>query len=227
MPPHNAGADEAAQSKGQSRDGKALPKVHVCDSVCLRALTPGNRNIGAVELEEILVSLPPGDSGARERITAGRTLHVVLYEPEIPHNTGAVARLCAATGSDLQLVGRLGFRLDDARVKRAGLDYWPHVNVRRWVDLAELESALPNSRLFALSTKGARLYTECDFQGDSAIVFGSESRGLPPSLVESDCCFRIPMLTDRVRSLNLATAVGIVLFEALRQQGFGGAGEGQ
>jgi tRNA (cytidine/uridine-2'-O-)-methyltransferase len=168
--------------------------------------------------------LPNWTADARESLRTGRTLHVVLFEPEIPHNTGAVARLCAATDSDLHLVGRLGFRLDDAKVKRAGLDYWPHVRIHRWMDLSEFEAAVPSATVFALSTKGNRLYTECDFVGDCALVFGSESRGLPPSVVQSERCFRIPMLTDRVRSLNLATAVGIVLFEALRQQGFGRAG---
>src|SRR5215204_1598623 len=157
--------------------------VHVCDPMSVRARTPDNRNIGPGELEEILCGLPSSRTKARERIRAGRTLHVVLFEPEIPQNTGAVARLCAATDSDLHLVGRLGFHLDDARVKRAGLDYWPHVRIRRWLDLDELADGLPNVKTYALSTKGDRLYTECDFEGECAIVFGSETRGLPPSLV--------------------------------------------
>lgn len=150
-------------------------------------------------------------------------MHIGLFEPEIPHNVGAVARLCAATGTPLHLVGRLGFHLDDARVKRAGLDYWEHVEVHRHLDLEHFGDVHPPSTWFALSTKARRLYTECSFGEDSVLLFGSETRGLPPSVVESERCFRIPMLT-KVRSLNLATATAIVLYEALRQQGFLGEG---
>jgi tRNA (cytidine/uridine-2'-O-)-methyltransferase len=153
-------------------------------------------------------------------------LRVVLYEPEIPHNTGAVARLCAATGTELHLVGRLGFRIDDARLKRAGLDYWKHVSLTRHLDLNAFEKASPRMNWYAFSTKGTKLYTTAAMDSNSSLLFGSETRGLPTSLTDSDRCYRIPMLTDRVRSLNLATAVGIVLFEALRQQGFAGAGQG-
>jgi tRNA (cytidine/uridine-2'-O-)-methyltransferase len=158
-------------------------------------------------------------------VSVDPSVHIALFEPEIPHNVGAVARLCAATGTSLHLVGRLGFRLDDARVKRAGLDYWEHVEIHRHLDLEQFAEVHPRSTWFALSTKGRRLYTECSFNTDSALLFGSETRGLPPSVIESEQCFRIPMLT-KVRSLNLATAAAIVLYEALRQQGFRGEEQG-
>jgi tRNA (cytidine/uridine-2'-O-)-methyltransferase len=153
-------------------------------------------------------------------------LHVVLFEPEIPHNTGAIARLCAATGTRLHLVGRLGFRLDDAKMKRAGLDYWEHVELERHVDLGCLEETLPRTIWFPFTTKGRRLYSECAYPAEAVLLFGSETRGLPSSVIESERSLRIPILKSKVRSLNLATAVAVVLFEALRQQGFDGEGEG-
>lgn len=154
-------------------------------------------------------------------------VRIALFEPEIPQNVGAVARLCAATGTSLHLVGRLGFHLDDARVKRAGLDYWEHVEIHRHLDFETFAEVNPKENWFALSTKGTRLYTECSFDDHSTLVFGSETRGLPQSLTSTDRCFRIPMLSHRVRSLNLATATAIVLFEALRQQNFCGMGQGR
>jgi len=186
----------------------------------------GNRNIRDEQLEEIRGGPTTNRRGVRKAVWAGKTLHVVLFEPEIPHNTGAVARLCAATNARLHLVGRLGYQLNDARLKRAGLDYWDHVTVVRHLDFAALETALPRASWRAFSTKGRRLYSECRFDEDSVLIFGSETRGLPASLVDSEQCYHIPMIKSRVRSLNLATAVAIVLFEALRQQGFDGAGEG-
>jgi tRNA (cytidine/uridine-2'-O-)-methyltransferase len=146
-------------------------------------------------------------------------LHVALWEPEIPPNTGNVARLCAATGVPLHLVGRLGFRLDDRHLRRAGLDYWDAVDLRRHASLAGFEAALLASRLVCFSARATRRYTDLAYQPGDCLLFGSESRGLPPSLLarhpEHTVC--LPMPSGRVRSLNLATAVGIALYEALRQ----------
>jgi len=151
-------------------------------------------------------------------------LQVVLVEPEIPHNTGAIARLCLATGAGLHLVGRLGFQLDDARVRRAGLDYWEHVSITRHDDLAALASVLPPERWFFVETGGGRAYAEAAYPPDAVLIFGSESKGLPPScLLDRAKQIFIPIADPRVRSLNLATSVAIVLFEALRQNGYGHA----
>jgi tRNA (cytidine/uridine-2'-O-)-methyltransferase len=146
---------------------------------------------------------------------------VALWEPEIPPNTGNVARLCAATGAPLHLIGRLGFRLDDRSLRRAGLDYWRHVEVRRHATLEEFESALAGARLFCLSAHAATPYTAARFLPGDCLLFGGESRGLPPSVRQrhADRTLLIPMPAGKVRSLNLATAVGIVLYEALRQAG--------
>jgi tRNA (cytidine/uridine-2'-O-)-methyltransferase len=146
-------------------------------------------------------------------------LHVALWEPEIPPNTGNIARLCAATGTALHLIGRLGFRLDDRSLRRAGLDYWPHVEVHRHATLAEFEAASAGRRLWCLTARTSRLYTQAAYRNEDCLVFGGESCGLPPSLLAScaDRLLTIPMPAGKVRSLNLATAAGIVLYEALRQ----------
>jgi tRNA (cytidine/uridine-2'-O-)-methyltransferase len=146
--------------------------------------------------------------------------HVALWEPEIPPNTGNVARLCAATGAALHLIGRVGFRLDDRSLRRAGLDYWPHIEVRRHVTFADFEAALGAARLFCFSARSAHPYTDVRYQGGDALVFGGETYGLPPDVLarHAERTFVIPMPAGKVRSLNLATAVGIVLYEALRQQ---------
>ncbi|NNE68440.1 MAG: tRNA (cytidine(34)-2'-O)-methyltransferase [Pyrinomonadaceae bacterium] len=148
-------------------------------------------------------------------------LHVALVEPEIPPNTGNIARLCAATHSGLHIVGATGFRLDEKAVRRAGLDYWEHVEITRHIELADLNKALPDSRFVYLSTKANRIYTEFEFHPDDCLVFGRETKGLPESLLNEnpEMSFRIPMPNKAVRSLNLATSVGIVLYEALRQVG--------
>lgn len=147
------------------------------------------------------------------------TLHVALYEPEIPPNTGNIARLCAATFTELHVVGVTGFRMDDRTLKRAGLDYWDEVRLHRHVDLDELCTSLPRSRFIYLTTKTGRLYTDCTFEDGDCLVFGPETRGLPETLLNAnpDDCYTIPMPNKNVRSLNLATSVGIVLYEALRQ----------
>jgi tRNA (cytidine/uridine-2'-O-)-methyltransferase len=146
-------------------------------------------------------------------------LHVALWEPEIPPNTGNVARLCAATGAVLHLIGRLGFRLDDRSLRRAGVDYWHTVTVRRHATLEEFEQAFAEGRIFCLSAHAAVPYTAVRYQDGDCLLFGGESRGLPEGVVRryAERALLIPMPAGKVRSLNLATAVGIVLYEAMRQ----------
>ena len=147
-------------------------------------------------------------------------LHVALSEPEIPPNTGNIARLCAATGCPLHLIGRLGFRIDDKHLRRAGLDYWPAVELSQHDSMASFESSFANpERIFCLSAHATQLYTTIAFQPGDCLLFGAETRGLPPEVIarHDGRTFRIPMPSGKVRSLNLATAVGIVLYEGLRQ----------
>ena len=146
-------------------------------------------------------------------------LHVVLIEPEIPPNTGNIGRLCLATGAHLHLVKPLGFSIDDRALKRAGLDYWQDVTVTVWESFAELQAAQPAvARYFFLTTKTERAYWDARFQDGDFLVFGGETKGLPEPLLEQNAgrCLTIPM-SGSTRSLNLATAVGIVLYEAVRQ----------
>ena len=155
-------------------------------------------------------------------------LHVALWEPEIPPNTGNIARLCAATGARLHLIGRLGFRLDDRSLKRAGLDYWDAVDVVRHVTFEEFEEALASRpvatgrlppRIWIVETPAEKLYTKAEFADGDCLLFGAESKGLPPGVRAkyAGSHIGIPMPTGKVRSLNLATSVGVVLYEALRQ----------
>jgi tRNA (cytidine/uridine-2'-O-)-methyltransferase len=146
-------------------------------------------------------------------------LHVALVEPEIPPNTGNIARLCAATFTNLHIVGIPGFRMDEKAVKRAGLDYWDEVRLFRHRNIQSLYEALPNSRFLFFTTKAERLYTNWDFVENDCLVFGRETRGLPEDLLRAswERCLTIPMPNKNIRSLNLATSVGIVLYEALRQ----------
>ena len=145
-------------------------------------------------------------------------LHVVLYQPEIPHNTGAIGRLCLATGARLHLIKPLGFSLDDRQVRRVGLDYWPEVDLRvwdRWEDLA----AAAQGTFFFVECQGRRNYWEADYTDEEVyLVLGPETRGIPPSIMDAhpDDTLRIPM--HGTRSLNLATAAGITMYEALRQR---------
>jgi tRNA (cytidine/uridine-2'-O-)-methyltransferase len=156
-------------------------------------------------------------------------MHVVLVEPEIPPNTGNVARLCAATKTTLHLIEPFGFKLNDPQLRRAGMDYWEHVQWCRWKDWAAFESArgatASPGRLWFIESNGPRLYTEADFRGEDYLIFGRETAGLPGRLLEAnrDHWLRIPMFNPQARSLNLANCVALVLFEALRQQGFQGA----
>ena len=145
--------------------------------------------------------------------------NVVLVEPEIPPNTGNIGRLCLATGSTLHLVKPLGFAIDDRTLKRAGLDYWKEVDVRLWDSFEELLKAQkPKARLFFLTTKSDRAYHDVRFRPGDFLVFGRETKGLPEALLAAnrERLLTIPM--QGTRSLNLATAVAIVLFEAVRQQ---------
>lgn len=146
-------------------------------------------------------------------------LRIVLVEPEIPPNTGTIARLCAATGTPLHLIEPLGFQLTDRALKRAGLDYWESVELHRHTRYSAFEEAYPAGQRFLFSTGGARPYTEAVFQPGDVLVFGPESRGLPDELLSAhpQQVLGIPMRRNQVRSLNLATAVAIALFEALRQ----------
>jgi tRNA (cytidine/uridine-2'-O-)-methyltransferase len=151
-------------------------------------------------------------------------LHIALWEPEIPPNTGNIARLCAANGATLHLIGRLGFRLDDRALRRAGLDYWHAVTLRLHLNFDQFladSMQVPDGppRLFCFSAHAVRPYTAVRYRVGDMLLFGSESRGLPAGLLEqhTEQTLTIPMLTPAVRSLNLATAVSIVLYEALRQ----------
>ena len=148
--------------------------------------------------------------------------HIALVEPEIPPNTGNIARLCAATFTELHIVGVTGFRLDEKAVKRAGLDYWNDVNIYRHIELKGLYKSLPNSRFLYFTTKTEKSYTDWKFQDGDCLIFGRETRGLPEDLLKENWerCLTIPMPNKNVRSLNLATSAGIVLYEALRQQKF-------
>ena len=148
-------------------------------------------------------------------------MHVVLYQPEIPPNTGSIARLCAATLTPLHLIEPLGFTIDDKHLKRAGLDYWPFVELQVhscWEDF--LVDVKPG-RLLYFSKRAAQPYTGALYRDDDYLVFGPETRGLPAEMLESNAerCYRIPMMSTAVRSLNLSNAVSIVLYEALRQLG--------
>ncbi len=146
-------------------------------------------------------------------------MHVALHEPEIPPNTGNIARLCAATNTTLHIVGATGFRLDEKAVRRAGLDYWEFVRIVRHVEMQDLFDALPESRFLFLTTKAKRAYTAFEFSDNDCLVFGRETKGLPEWLLNENLenCLTIPMFNENVRSLNLATSVGIVLYEAIRQ----------
>ena len=153
-------------------------------------------------------------------------MHVVLVEPEIPPNTGNVARLCAATRSTLHLIEPFGFKLDDTQLKRAGMDYWQHVTWHRWNSWAQFRASLqPPARLWCIESGGPRRYDEVRYRPDDYLVFGRETAGLPRALLEErgDRWLRIPMFSPEARSLNLSNCVALVLYEALRQCDFGGA----
>ena len=145
-------------------------------------------------------------------------LNIVLYEPEIPQNTGNIARLCACTGASLYLVGKLGFSLSSKYTKRAGMDYWESVDLHKINSMDDLFKEFPQGRFFYLTTKTKRLYTDIEFEDGDFIVFGPESRGLPAEYVTSETALTIPMREGQ-RSLNLSNSVAIVAYEAIRQLG--------
>lgn len=162
-----------------------------------------------------------GDSDRHGRDLLAGGLHVALIEPEIPPNTGNIARLCGATDTWLHLVGKLGFRTDAQAVRRAGLDCWDEVHIAYHRSIEALCDSLPESRFLYFTTKANRSYVDWQFGPNDCLVFGRETRGLPEDLLKQnwDRCLTIPMINPRIRSLNLATSVGIVLYEALRQLG--------
>lgn len=150
-------------------------------------------------------------------------LNVVLFQPEIPPNTGNIARTCAATATKLHLIKPLGFSIDDKHVKRAGLDYWDLLDLTLYDSLDELFIKYKESRFFFITTKGKKFYTEVEYIDGDFIVFGRETAGLPQEVRQAheETCLRIPMIeNDKARSLNLSNSVNIVLYEALRQTGF-------
>lgn len=152
-------------------------------------------------------------------------MNIVLVEPEIPPNAGNVARLCAATRSRLHLIEPLGFKLDDTQLKRAGMDYWQHVQWQRWSNWKEFRKTVPpDSRLWFIESGGPKAYTQAAFEPEDYLVFGRETAGLPHKLLTENegHWLRIPMFNPAARSLNLSNCVALVLFEALRQQGFSG-----
>lgn len=150
-------------------------------------------------------------------------MHIVLYQPEIPGNTGNIARMCAATGCQLHLIRPLGFSTDDKHLKRAGLDYWHLVTVSYYDSFAELEEKYRGHRFFLNTTKGHLSHSAVKYQVEDMLVFGRETAGLPPEIMQkySNSLIRIPMI-DEARSLNLSNAVSIVTYEALRQLSYPG-----
>ena len=152
-------------------------------------------------------------------------MNIVLVEPEIPPNTGNVARLCAATKSTLHLIEPFGFKLDDAQLKRAGMDYWQQVAWHRWKNWSAFSEKIPaNAKLWFVESNGPKLYSDVKFSADDYLIFGRETAGLPRQLLENhrEQWLRIPMFNAESRSLNLSNCVALVLFEALRQQDFAG-----
>ncbi len=148
-------------------------------------------------------------------------MNIVLLEPEIPANTGNIGRTCVVTGSTLHLIEPLGFQINEKTLKRAGLDYWNKLDVRIYRDIEEYEAKNEGNRIWYLTTKAERTYTEADFRPDDHLMFGRETAGIPEEILvkNKDRCIRIPMVEDE-RSLNLSNAVAIVLYEALRQNDF-------
>ena len=148
-------------------------------------------------------------------------LNIVLHEPEIPANTGNIGRTCVATNTRLHLIEPLGFRLNEKNLKRAGMDYWEHLDVRTYIDYNDFLEKNPGAKIYMATTKAPKVYTEVNYEPDCYIMFGKESAGIPEEILldYKETAVRIPMFPE-IRSLNLANSVAIVLYEALRQQGF-------
>ncbi len=219
-----------------NQQGTATFHWRTYQSQGLRDLSKGTTNTSSEVRRSFSFVIPPvsiafvhprsGAALSSGRVTRDTSLlpsmiNVVLVEPEIPPNTGNVARLCAANHVPLHIVGVTGFRLDDRSVRRAGLDYWPEVSLHRHTNLDSLYRYLPQARFIYLSTRADRPYSDWIFEKNDCLIFGRETRGLPEKLLRQNWerCLTIPMLNRKVRSLNLATSVGIVLYEALRQLG--------
>lgn len=148
-------------------------------------------------------------------------MNIILHQPEIPQNTGNIGRTCVATGTSLHLIEPLGFRLDEKSLQRAGMDYWQHLDVHRYVNFEEFLQKNPGAKIWMATTKAKHTYSDVEFGENDFIMFGKESAGIPEEILVDyeDTCIRIPML-PQIRSLNLSNSVAIVLYEALRQQGF-------
>ena len=148
-------------------------------------------------------------------------LNIVLHEPEIPANTGNIGRTCVATGTRLHLIEPLGFSLSEKAIKRAGMDYWEHLDVRTYIDYNDFLEKNPGAKIYMATTKAPKVYTEVNYEPDCYIMFGKESAGIPEEILmkHKENCIRIPMIND-IRSLNLSNSVAIVLYEALRQNNF-------
>ena len=153
-------------------------------------------------------------------------IHIILHEPEIPQNTGNIARTCAATGASLHIIRPMGFEIDDKKLKRAGLDYWHQLDITYYDNLDDFTEKHPDARIYYFSTKAPRAYTEIRYEGDVYLMFGKETRGLPEELLHAnpETTVRIPM-RDKLRSLNLSNSVAIAVYEALRQNDFEGLRE--
>ena len=149
-------------------------------------------------------------------------MNIVLYEPEMPANTGNIGRTCVATGTRLHLIEPLGFKLNEKALKRAGLDYWDKLDVTVYSDFQDFLDRNPGAKIYMATTKAPNVYTEASYEPDCYIMFGPESRGIPEDILvnHQETCVRIPMWGD-IRSLNLSNSVSIILYEALRQNGFG------
>lgn len=148
-------------------------------------------------------------------------MNIILHQPEIPANTGNIGRTCVATGSSLHLIEPLGFRINEKELRRAGMDYWDQLDVTRYMNFEEFRERHPGAKIWMATTKAKRSYTEASFGPDDFIMFGRESAGIPEEILVDyeEMSIRIPMLSA-IRSLNLSNAVAIVLYEALRQNGF-------
>ncbi len=148
-------------------------------------------------------------------------MHIVLHEPEIPANTGNIGRTCVATNTPLHLIEPLGFRIDEKSIKRAGMDYWEHLDVNTYINYQDFLEKNPGAKIWYATTKAKKCYTEAEFGPDDYIMFGKESAGIPEEILvdHEETCIRIPM-QEKIRSLNLSNSVAIVLYEALRQQNF-------
>lgn len=150
-------------------------------------------------------------------------IHIVLFEPEIPANTGNIGRTCAATGSRLHLIEPLGFHLSEKAVKRAGMDYWEELDVKTYINYADFFKQNPQAKIYMATTKATKMYTEVSYEEDCFIMFGKESAGIPEEILSNhqEDCIRIPMIGN-TRSLNLGNSAAVILYEALRQNGFTG-----